>query len=129
MVKTTKGWIFGGAADKSWASGAGKWAASDSAFLFCVKCAGVKPGAAPSQLKLNGKNNQDALLPSPSGPAFGGGYDLDIASTPGGTSTASYSNLGSTYTCPTGQDYCTNYLAGSLKFTVADYEVFVIEAV
>ena len=49
VVKTTKGWIFGGAADMSWASG-NAHVASDSAFLFCVKCAGTNPGAEPSQL-------------------------------------------------------------------------------
>ena len=127
IIKTDKGHIFGGAADKSWAS-AGGWVASDSAFLFCAKCAGAAPGAAPSQLKLNGKYNQQALCHGTDfGPVFGGSSDLVIGNTP----TASNTNLGYTYTCPAGEfgsTACNNYLAGSLGFTVADYEVFVIKA-
>ena len=126
IVKTKKGFVFGGAADKSWAS-PGSWAldASDSAFLFCVKCA----GAGPSQLKLTGKNNQDALgHHSGYGPIFGFnefGNDL-LIDTPSGPSCSS---LGYTYTCPAGRfgsAACSNYLAGSRHFAVADYEVFVI---
>ena len=132
VVKTTKGWIFGGAADKSWTSGA-SWAMSDSAFLFCVKCAGAGTGAVPSQLKLTGKSNQYGMYhDSLYGPTFGGGSDLRIGTTPGGTSMKSFSRLAVSYTCPAGQlrsTACDKYLTGSDTFAVADYKVFVIEAI
>ena len=133
---TSQGFIFGGAADKDWTPRGSAYAASDSAFLFCVKCAGASKYAAPSQLKLNGKYNKNALYHnSDYGPVFGS--DLHIGTTPGfegvgARGPASFSNLGHAYTCPAGQytsDPCASYLAGSYKFTVADYEVFVIEAV
>jgi len=142
FVRTKEGHVFGGAVDKSWASpSTDSYVASDSAFLFCIKCygagwVGTELGASPSQLKLNGKShNANALYHiSRSGPTFGGGHDLNIASKPGGSSTASYSNLGHTYTCPagvyggTGSAACRNYFTGSRAFTVADYEVFVVKA-
>jgi len=133
IVRTKEGRVFGGAADKSWASSSTNgYSASDSSFLFCINCAGAKPNAAPSQLKLTGKFNQRALNPNLGyGPAFGDGHDLHIANTPGGSSTKSSSILGHTYTCPAGQHgsaACDNYLAGSRKFTIVDYEVFVVKA-
>ena len=141
IVRTKEGHVFGGAADKSWASpSTASYVASDSSFLFCVSCygagwVGAELGAAPSQLKLNGEYNQydgNALRHNlADGPTFGGGHDLHIAPSPGGSSTKSHSNLGHAYTCPAGvygSAACHNYLAGSRAFTVADYEVFVVKA-
>lgn len=147
IVKTTKGFIFGGASDKDWASSSGSsrnggvttMVASDSAFLFCVKCAGAGTGAAPSQLKLTGKNNQNALIHQlGSGPLFGGGNDLGIYIYPDDRrNTAAASRLGDTYTCPVGPVFqvstantpCNSYLGGSWMFDVDDFEVFAIVAV
>jgi len=136
VVKTNEGFIFGGAADKGWASPggwSGSYVASDSAFLFCVNCAGARTGAAPSQLKLTGRNNHRALYHSANaGPIFG--FDLDILvnkpgpnSATGGTNTAALSSLGYTYTCPDGisaGEACGGYLAGHYEFDNTDVEIF-----
>ena len=135
IVKTTAGFVFGGAADKAWVSPNGA-VASSVAFLFCLTCAGAQqngtPQTAPSQLNLTGTGNDKALQYfKGSGPAFGPGYDLFIANQPGGTSKQSYSGLGYSYVCPglwRDDAKCKTYLAGSYQFTIADYEVFVIKA-
>ena len=148
VVKTKEGFVFGGAADKSWGSKRdNQHIAFDSAFLFCIKCAGAAPHAAPSQLKLTGQtnghtssqargeaNNLAMYYSSGNGPTFGLGYghDLKIGTTPGETRTVSHTALRSIYTCPAGTHNtaaCNSYLAGKFYFTVADYEVFVIRAV
>ena len=131
---------FGGAADKSWASPRGgtggpenTYVYSSAAFLFCISCAGAGKTDPPRQLKLNG-NNQYALRhhgsPGIHGPTFGRGHDLVIYGQPRRVGGTGGSELGVTYTCPPGQyksAACKNYLGGAKFFTVADYEVFVIQ--
>ena len=79
IVKTNNGHVFGGAADKSWASlSGGAYFASPAAFVFCISCAGAGENDRPSQLKRTGQhNNQHALRHSPNcGPVSSGGTDL-----------------------------------------------------
>ena len=132
VVKTTAGFVFGGVADKSWA-GAG-FAASSSAFMFCLSCSGAAKGAPPHQLKLTendrkGRSSTRALYRDPRyGPVFGAGTDLKLVSDAG--KRESSAELGFSYACPAGSygsTACKNYLAGALHFTLADYEVFVLK--
>ena len=132
IVKTKEGFVFGGAADKSWGSG-GHYVASDSAFLFCLNCAGAAMGAAPSQIKQTGMTNyQGTLVHHKSlGPIFGQAPGLRI-DTGGASAESSQGKLGYSYSCPAGKyksEACNNYLAGSGTFVVDDYEVFVVVAV
>ena len=134
VVKAKGGAVFGGFADKAWSSPSpGTYVASDTAFLFCLACGGDTAKAKGAhQLKLNDKDNQKAMHHDAAhGPTFGGGHDLHIGSQPGSTSKVSYANLGNAYTCSAGaygSTACNNYLAGMLKFTVEDYEVFFVSA-
>ena len=70
---------------------------------------------------VTGKEKDAIFCSDTSGPSFGGGCDLfisDLANTDNG----SYSNLGSTYQRPPGQQ--STFFTGSKNFTVTDYEVF-----
>ena len=98
-------------------SGSGKWLASPQAFLFSV----VNPhGLGPTKLPLI--NQPHAILCYSSyGPSFGGGHDLHISGN-ANSNTTSYSNLGNSYQCPSGQH--STFFTGAEKFSVADYEVF-----
>ena len=59
------GWdyIFGGVADKSWATEAGgnTCTPSDSAFLFCISCGNAQKSKLPHQIKLTGQNDKHAI--------------------------------------------------------------------
>lgn len=55
------------------------------------------------------------------GPTFGGGFDLHISGNPN-TTASSYSNLGHSYECPSGQQ--NTFFAGGDSFYVTDYELF-----
>lgn len=55
------------------------------------------------------------------GPSFGGGHDLHISGN-ANTTTSSYSKLGHSYECPSGQE--NTFFTGAQTFSVTDYEVF-----
>lgn len=81
---------FGGVADKSWSSpsATGRQAVrSQESFMFCLACSGAK-SSAPHQLKFTPRETRDngrqALFHhSGTGPHFGDGSGLVIASQPG----------------------------------------------
>ena len=97
-----------------------------NAFLFSLV---NKPGWAPVRLPQTGKyssRRQHSIEDIPSyGPAFGGGHDMsDFAS----SNRNSYSNLGYTYSPPSGYTYsgtfARTFLAGTYQFTPGEIETF-----
>ena len=108
-------------------SGSRYWYDSN-AFLFSLV---NKPGWGPVRLPQTGKyssRRQYSIEDSPSyGPAFGGGHDMyisDFAS----SNRNSYSNLGYTYSPPSGYTYSSTFartfLAGTYQFTPGEIETF-----
>ena len=108
-------------------SGCRYWYDSN-AFLFSLV---NKPGWAPVKLPQTGKyssRRQHSIEDIPSyGPSFGGGHDMyisDFAS----SNRNSYSNLGNTYSPPSGYSYgstfARTFLAGTYQFTPGEIETF-----
>ena len=108
-------------------SGCRYWYDSN-AFLFSLV---NKPGWAPVRLLQTGKyssRRQHSIEDIPSyGPSFGGGHDMyisDFAS----SNRKSYSNLGNTYSPPSGYSYgstfARTFLAGTYQFTPGEIETF-----
>ena len=87
-----------------------------------------KPGWAPVKLPQTGKysSRRNSIYScSRYGPTLGGGNDIRIASY---AYTNSYSNLGYTYSPPSGHSYSSSFaysfLAGSYSFQPDEVEVF-----
>jgi hypothetical protein len=111
--------IFGGYAGVAWYQPNDLFIHDGSAFLFTFKPGEMAP------VKLPVTRPSHALYGhSASGPAFGGGRDLEICSN-ANTHGGSYSNLGPSYHLPNGADVKT-YLAGSTYFLLSELEVFLI---
>ena len=101
-----------------------------AAFLFSLV---NKPGWQPLKLDQTGNYRYPSYSfsiysCSNSGPRFGGGHDIYIASN-AASSTSSYSNLGGTYGPPAGNSYQSSFsrsfLAGSYyNFRPDEVEVF-----
>ncbi|CAH3166284.1 unnamed protein product, partial [Porites lobata] len=120
-------YIFGGYTSISWASGSGRFQYDSKAFLFSLV---NKPGWVPVKLSQSGQYSYykySIYFRSSYGPTFGGGHDINIknyASTYGN----SYSNLGYTYSPPSGYSYTSTFartfLAGTYEFTPDEVETF-----
>ena len=89
-----------------------------------------KPGWAPVKLPQTGKyssNRASIYCGSSYGLIFGGGNDIRIYNYASSNS-HSYSNLGYTYSPPSGYSYgstfAKTFLAGSYKFTPEEVETF-----
>ena len=100
---------------------------SSKAFLFSLV---NKPGWAPVKLPQTGKysSSRYSINSCPGyGPTFGGGHDINIKNHTS-SNTNSYSNLGHTYSPPSGHSYGSSFtksfLAGSYKFQPNEIEVF-----
>ena len=94
------------------------------AFLFSLV---NKPGWAPVKLPQY-RYQQSAIYMNPSyGPTFGGGFDIRIYNQ-ASYNTHSYSDLGYTYSPPSGHGhgstFTKTFLAGSFKFTPDEVETF-----
>ena len=108
-------------------SGSRYWYDSN-AFLFSLV---NKPGWAPVKLPQTGKyssRRQHSIEDIPSyGPSFGGGHDIYISNY-ASSNRNSYSNLGYTYSPPSGYSYSSTFagtfLAGSYSFTPDEVETF-----
>ena len=108
-------------------SGSRCWYDSN-AFLFSLV---NKPGWAPVRLPQTGKyssRRQHSIEDIPSyGPSFGGGHDMYISDFASSNSN-SYSNLGNTYSPPSGYSYGSTFvrtfLAGTYQFTPGEIEKF-----
>ncbi|CAH3115321.1 unnamed protein product, partial [Porites lobata] len=119
-------YIFGGYTSVSWAS-SGVYQYDSKAFLFSLV---NKPGWAPVKLPQTGKyssSRYSIYCGSSYGPTFGNGFDIYISSY-ASTNSNSYSNLGYTYSPPSGYSYSSTFaqtfLAGSYKFTPDEVETF-----
>ena len=104
-----------------------KYQYDSKAFLFSLV---NKPGWAPVKLPQTGKyssNQYSIRFHSSFGPTFGGGYDIYISNSASSNSD-SYSNLGWTYSPPSGYSYGSTFaqifLAGTYHFTPDEVETF-----
>ena len=106
------------------ASGSGRYQYDSKAFLFSLV---NKPGWAPVKLSQSGQNRYSIYFYSSYGPTFGGGHDINIKNYASSNSN-SYSNLGYTYSPPSGHSYTSTFartfLAGTYKFTPDEVETF-----
>ena len=99
-----------------------------NAFLFSLV---NKPGRAPVKLPQTEKyssRRKHSIDDYPSyGPAFGGGHDIHISNY-ASSHRNSYSNLGFTYSPPSGYSYGNTFgktfLAGTYQFTPGEIETF-----
>ena len=89
-----------------------------------------KPGWAPVKLPQNGRysSNRDSIYHARYyGPTFGGGHDIHISDYASFNS-YSYSNLGYTYSPPSGYSlystFAQTFLAGTYYFTPKEVETF-----
>ena len=106
----------------------GKYQYDSKAFLFSLV---NKPGWAPVKLPQTGRygssRTHSVRFLSSYGPTFGGGYDIRI-STSVSSNGNSYSNLGHTYSPPSGYSYSSTFaqtfLAGTHYFTPDEVETF-----
>ena len=98
------------------------------AFLFSLV---NKPGWAPVKLSQSGQSSSSRahsiFFRSTYGPTFGGGHDINIKNYASSNSN-SYSDLGYTYSPPSGYSYTSTFartfLAGTYKFTPDEVETF-----
>ena len=110
------------------ASESGRYQYDSKAFLFSLV---NKPGWAPVKLFQTGKYSSHKAYSihffSSFGPTFGGGFDINIYNYASSNSN-SYSNLGHTYSPPSGYSYTSTFartfLAGTYKFTPDEVETF-----
>ena len=98
------------------------------AFLFSlVNKAGWAPIKLPQAGKYSSSRAHSIYCGSSYGPSFGGGSDTHISNYASSNSN-SYSDLGYTYTPPSGYSYgstfAKTFLAGSYKFTPDEVETF-----
>ena len=105
-----------------------KYQYDSKAFLFSLV---NKPGWAPVKLPQTGRYSSNRAYSvrfgSGYGPTFGGGHDIHISNSASSNS-HSYSNLGYTYSPPSGHSYSSTFaktfLAGTYKFTPDEIETF-----
>ena len=109
------------------ASGSGRCQYDSKAFLFSLV---NKPGWPPVKLSQSGKYSYhkcSIYFRSTYGPTFGDGHDITIRNYASSNSD-SYSNLGNTYSPPSGYSYTSTFartfLAGTYKFTPDEVETF-----
>ncbi|CAH3166197.1 unnamed protein product [Porites lobata] len=120
-------YIFAGCTSISWASG-DRYQYDSKAFLFSLV---NKPGWAPVKLSQSGQSSSSRahsiFFRSTYGPTFGGGHDINIKNYASSNSN-SYSDLGYTYSPPSGYSYTSTFartfLAGTYSFTPDKVETF-----
>ena len=108
--------------------GASGYQYDSKAFLFSLV---NRPGWAPVKLSQTGQysyRKSYSIYSYPSyGPTFGGGHDINIKSDASSNSN-SYSDLGHTYSPPSGYShgstFTKTFLAGTHRFTPDEVETF-----
>ena len=121
-------YVFGSIFNFSLIASSGGWQYDSKAFLFSLV---NKPGWAPVKLPQTGKYSSrrySIYCGSGNGPYFGGGADICIYKYASSNSN-SYSNLGHTYSPPSGYSYqstfALTFLAGTnYNFTPDEVETF-----
>eukprot|EP00957_Ditylum_brightwellii_P163015 12413276-Ditylum_brightwellii.AAC.1 len=123
VIRSTRGYIFGGFCDTAWSSNSG-CKASAKVFLFTLKC---YSGLAPTKMRLNQRNNGSAVNHHHGayGPTFGAGYDIYVYDNANSNSSSS-TNVGRIYECPAGQTGNT-FLTGGHDFQASKVEVFSVQ--
>ena len=109
-------------------SSSGRYQYDSKAFLFSLV---NKPGWAPVKLFQSGqyshRKSTSMFSYSSYGPTFGGGHDINIKSDASSNSN-SYSDLGHTYSPPSGYSHGTTFartfLTGTYTFTPDEVETF-----
>ena len=123
VVKSSGGYIFGGYTDVAWGQGV-RWRASAVSFLFSLK---DHAGIGPVKMPIKSDSTVHVVHHGSSyGPTFGSSrhdHDLHVASNANVNS--SHYNVGSAYQLPSNTTN-RNFLTGSMKFTVSEYEVFLV---
>ena len=105
-----------------------KYQYDSKAFLFSLV---NKPGWAPVKLPQTGRYSSNRVYSvrfrSSYGPTFGGGHDIYISNSASSNSN-SFSQLGHTYSPPSGHSYgstfAQTFLAGTYTFTPDEVETF-----
>ena len=105
-----------------------KYQYDSKAFLFSLV---NKPGWAPLKLPQTGTYSYhraySVRVLSSYGPTFGGGHDIYISNS-ASSNRNSYTNLGNTYSPPSGYSYgstfAQTFLAGTYSFTPDEVETF-----
>ena len=122
LIKTTRGFIFGGYTAVAWES-ASVWKADPKAFLFSL----VNARSSPQLIPLKAGNANAICCNARYGPSFGSGCDLYIDDN-SNQRTTSYSLLGGSYSFHTsfvfGSAEAKSFLAGSRDFQTSEVEVF-----
>ena len=124
VVKTPKGYIFGGYTSLEWDSeSSGK--NDPSAFLFSL----VNALSSPQVMSIKAGEKQAIYCQAVCGPTFGTGHDLHISNQSNACyySPESYSNLGNSYHFPLFRDRkikAESFLAGSRNFHTTEIEVY-----
>ena len=121
IIKTTKGYIFGGYTAVAWDS-TRNWKADQKAFLFSL----VNVRSTPLLITVKKGNLYSIYCDATNGPSFGGGSDICIVNN-SNTSTKSCSNLGHSYDFKLfsyGSKEAQSFLAGSYQFQTSEIEVF-----
>jgi len=119
IIKSTNGYVFGGYTEQSW-NITGTYKSDPNSFIFSF----INKLNEPIKIKQN--QNNGIYCGSNYGPTFGAGHDLHIADK-SNINTASYSNLGNSYTHPNyifGSNEARSFLAGSFNFQVSEIEVY-----
>jgi hypothetical protein len=121
VIKTTKGYVFGGYSSKSWwGSNQQSYIASSNSFLFSLKC---HAGLPPTKMKIKSGYEGHALTNYSNLCGFGnvGNSHNDMVFRD--SLKTVYTNIGSAYELPSGSN--TGFLTGTTGNTdVAEVEVF-----
>lgn len=132
VVRTDKGYIFGGYSGVQFKGSSGQ--PSATAFLFCLNCAG-NPGNVKQLKHMGGFTGQQpgVMVRAPnSAPGFGlvpsradQPLDLDLHISTKGRVAQGKSNLGEAFSCPASSEAgCLTYLAGSQYFDIVEYQAY-----
>ena len=121
IVKTGKGFVFGGYSDQSWKGNDGEYKSSMSSFLFSVKCyAGLKP----TKMKVKSGHKEKAVYASNNyGPCFG---NTDIEIGKNNDMRKGFTEPNDAYDIPSGasKTFLTGKTGSDQRFHVIELEVF-----
>ena len=121
IIKTTKGYVFGGYTAVAWHN-VESYQSDSTAFIFSL----VNMHSKPCLIPVKDHEEYSIYSDADYGPTFGSGYDLHVANDSNKT-TDSYTDLGFSYNFKlfiNGTREAKSFLAGSLYFQTSEIEVF-----